>query len=164
MSRPFPSDKRSLQQRLDDGSVLDPRTGCRLWTRPRNDGYGSITVSGRTMRAHRAAWTVRHGPIPNGLFVCHHCDTPACINADHLFLGTHAANMVDRALKIRARKKGLIQPVKRTMPDLVRLEIMGREILLQALVVRPLEQSVPPQDDPPAAAEEPRKPIGAAQE
>src|SRR5262245_37866332 len=98
------SRKLSLQQRLDQGSIVDPKTGCRLWTRARIGNYGNIRMDGRTLRAHRAAWIARHGPIPAGLVVCHRCDTPLCINPDHLFLGTHRENMIDMAMKIRAKK------------------------------------------------------------
>jgi HNH endonuclease len=152
MFAPPSSRKRSLQQRLDDRSILDPKTGCRLWTKARISGYGAIRVSGRLMGTHRAAWIARHGPIPPGLFVCHRCDTPLCINPGHLFLGTQKDNMADRAIKMRRRKKEAAQRETTTAPSLLRLEIMGREIITQILVVRPLREANALQsaDDAPA--------------
>lgn len=58
----------------------------------------------RMYLAHRLAWIKAHGPIPKGMFVCHRCDTPACRNVEHLFLGTHAGNMADMVRKGRQAK------------------------------------------------------------
>lgn len=77
--------------------------GCWLWGGPVNkDGYGTLNVrdpsrnSGwRSVLAHRHAYEVAVGPIPPGLKVRHHCDTPACVRPDHLIAGTQKQNVDD---------------------------------------------------------------------
>jgi hypothetical protein len=64
-------------------------------------GYGEVTVAGRLWYAHRFAYTITYGPIPDGLFVCHRCDTPPCVRPAHLFAGTHSDNMRDMLAKGR---------------------------------------------------------------
>lgn len=73
-----------------------PWTACRFWA-----GYGKFGVDGKTAYAHRVAWVLIHGPIPEDLDVLHTCDNPPCCNPAHLFLGTHADNMRDRERKGR---------------------------------------------------------------
>lgn len=72
-----------------------------------NHGYGVFSPFadhvGRCL-AHRKAWEVTNGPIPNELDCCHHCDNPPCCNPSHLFVGTHADNMADRVRKGRSMK------------------------------------------------------------
>lgn len=55
---------------------------------------------------HRQAYEEAYGPIPPGAFVCHHCDTPACYEPTHLFVGSHADNMADMVRKGRGRNHG----------------------------------------------------------
>lgn len=78
---------------------------CWPWQAYINDtGYGCVGVGCKVYLAHRIAWEITYGPIPESLFCCHKCDNPACINPGHMFLGTHQDNMTDKSLKDRARK------------------------------------------------------------
>lgn len=85
-------------------AIPEPNTGCWLWLRGFNwGGYGRVTVGGRRRRAHRLSYELAYGPIPLFMNVCHRCDTPACINPDHLFIGDHSANARDMVAKGRYR-------------------------------------------------------------
>jgi hypothetical protein len=61
-------------------------------------------MNGTTTLAHRKVWTEANGPIPDGMKICHHCDNPACVNLEHLFMGTHQDNMDDMVAKGRKRR------------------------------------------------------------
>lgn len=86
--------------------VVDPVTGCWNWIKGKGHyGYGQIKRNGKTLKAHRLSYEHYNGPIKNGLFCCHICDNPSCINPDHLFVGTPSDNSRDREAKNRHPSK-----------------------------------------------------------
>jgi hypothetical protein len=96
--------KPTVRQRFEGKYTAEPNTGCWLWTAALNDaGYGRLGVPGGWRGAHRVAYELFVGPVPAGMFVCHRCDTPACVNPDHLFLGLPFDNTADMIAKGRIR-------------------------------------------------------------
>ena len=75
---------------------------CVIFQGTKSDkGYGRVWHNGKMVRAHRLAYETHVGPIPKGMFVCHRCDNPPCINPEHLFLGTTTDNIRDAVAKGR---------------------------------------------------------------
>lgn len=93
-----------ISERLDFYTFYSP-DGCWYWTGSVRNGYGTILIPDKKVpvSTHRLSYQFHKGPIPDGLFVCHRCDNPLCINPDHLFLGTAADNNQDRTRKGRGR-------------------------------------------------------------
>ena len=83
---------------------VDKATGdsCWNWKAAKgHDGYGRFKINHKLTYAHRVAWELIYGPIPEGLDCCHHCDNPACVCPNHLFLGTQSENALDSIIKKR---------------------------------------------------------------
>jgi len=98
------------------GKVRKTKDACWIWAASkRSKGYGAFVWTdpgGRIVqgRAHRFAWQLARGPIPEDMCVLHHCDVPACVRVDHLYLGTRADNNADMIAKGRKRNGGTRTP------------------------------------------------------
>jgi len=116
---------KTLEQRF--WTKVDKRGSedCWLWIGCKTSiGYGWISLgkksSGGT-HAHRAAWTLIRGTIPEGMHILHTCDVRACVNPAHLFLGTHQDNMDDMVRKgRRTRLMGEANGLSKLTAPLVR--------------------------------------------
>lgn len=92
----------TLKERLFSKTTIC-EDGCWICVCSNSDrGYARIRYKGSSkMLAHRVSWEVHKGLIPEGIQVLHTCDIPACVNPEHLFLGTSQDNMDDKVNKGR---------------------------------------------------------------
>lgn len=93
-----------LLKRFESGFKYGKPNSCWIWSKGKDDeGYGVIKIEGKSKKAHRTAYELFVGPIPEKLLVCHSCDNPSCVNPAHLFLGTSKDNTQDMIQKGRDR-------------------------------------------------------------
>jgi len=105
--------------KVDKGNGPDD---CWIWQAGTNPkGYGNFRLCSprRKEGAHRIAYKLRYGEIPEGMCVCHRCDTPRCCNPAHLFIGTQADNAQDRAAKGRGWKPSGERSIAHLHPEVV---------------------------------------------
>lgn len=99
---------KTIEQRFWEKADKKDLNSCWLWTASSTiGGYGRLRCKRNekwiVISAHRYSYELHFGSISNEIQVLHTCDTPACVNPDHLFLGTHLDNMTDK----RNKKRGL---------------------------------------------------------
>lgn len=139
-------------------AAIEQRGDCWIWTGSQTgkDGYGSIWINGKSVRAHRFAYETLVRPLQRGEEACHHCDTPLCVKADpdpavsHIFAGSHADNMADAKRKRRTasgdRHTSVLHPERTVRGDThpnsrltasavaeIRAEYAGGEVTQRAL-------------------------------
>lgn len=98
--------KKSLRRFLpfEQRYRIDEQTGCWIWlgaTLP--NGYPSMRKNKIHILAYRYSYELKYGQIPLGMNACHKCDTPMCVNPDHIFIGSQSDNIRDMVLKKRNR-------------------------------------------------------------
>ena len=95
---------KTLEESFWEKVETIPEHPCYEWIRAKNArGYGEIRHMGKRLLAHRAAWLVKYGKLPEDLCLCHKCDNPGCVRVEHLFLGSIADNNADMRQKGRQK-------------------------------------------------------------
>lgn len=124
-------------------AFVDKSDGCWLWNGSRNNkGYGDIAAgSGKHMLAHRVSWQIHFGELPHKIGVLHRCDTPACVNPNHLFLGTQKVNMIDCKTKGRTIFGEKNPMAKLTEPQVIEIIRLVKAGFSHAVVAHQFEVS-----------------------
>jgi hypothetical protein len=135
-------------RKVDDGNAVErfhqkyeiDKSGCWLWTggiRPNSKGVPyprHWNDDRKSIGAHRFSFELVRGAIPKGMYVCHKCDTPLCVNPDHLFVGTHHDNMRDMVQKKRSftgrgeNKKGRAKLTNQQADQIKKMDISHQKL------------------------------------
>jgi hypothetical protein len=130
------ADEPVTMDRIFALSMPEPNSGCWLWmgAYSRKSGYGSIGYGGKVCRVSRVVVELVTGkPVPAHLLACHRCDNPACVNPDHLFLGTDSDNVHDCIAKGRhvaptRERSGKSKLTQQQVDDIRRSPLPARQL------------------------------------
>lgn len=101
--KPSLKDTKRFWTKVLCGDDLD---GCWIWRgSKKGTGYGEMRLPYKRVLVHRFSFLIHNGFLDESLLICHHCDTPLCVNPRHLFMGTKADNNTDKANKGRVVAK-----------------------------------------------------------
>lgn len=130
---PIPLVKRQI---VKFWTYVKKTDSCWLWTRYRQShGYGAMYFNSTRQLTHRISWQLANGAIPPGMNVLHRCDVGACVNPDHLFLGTQPDNvrdMIDKGRHPLFNNSGLcLKGIHKIEGSNIRLTVRGNKICRQ---------------------------------
>ncbi len=117
-----PQEKIKILQRF--WKFIDVCCGypCWIWKGSRDQaGYGHFQINGKICKAHRFSYEQKYGEIPPGLYICHHCDNPSCVNPRHLFVDTQNGNIKDKVKKDRQTKGEKAPTAKLCESDVIKI-------------------------------------------
>jgi hypothetical protein len=120
---------RSLEKRFWSKVDIKGKDECWLWKSVTiKGGYGRFKINGKYLLAHRVAYMLLHGDIPEGIDILHTCDKPPCCNPYHVKEGTHSDNMQDMIHKGRINERLGIKNGnhKLTVQDVICIRIMSQ--------------------------------------
>lgn len=115
-----------------------PYAGCWIWEGNIRapGGYGVVYYEGETQYVHRTIYKLLKGEIPEGMCICHTCDTPSCMNPDHLFLGTQKDNMKDALAKGRLARGARMGNAKLSTEDVLEIRALFNKNIPKKQIAR----------------------------
>jgi DNA-binding CsgD family transcriptional regulator len=118
-----------LKDRITNKIKVNPETGCWIYQGTLDKkGYGVTSVNGKRYLVHRLSYELYVGSIPDGMFICHKCDTPSCVCPEHLFAGTPADNardMVNKGRQAKGMKNGKAKVNESMKARMIELKSQG---------------------------------------